>query len=85
MPRDDEDKFGGVDKIDAEPESIARAIMSRVSPLPRTKVGKPVIDKGNKAIAKQVLKEQEEETKALKREKEKANAQARQRRLRGGL
>ncbi|MXY52530.1 MAG: hypothetical protein F4Y86_08405 [Gammaproteobacteria bacterium] len=76
MPRkNDQDTFGGQKKIDAEPESIAHAIMSRVkNPLPKTKDGKPIIDKGNKATERQVLKEQEDETKALEREKEKAKA-----------
>ncbi len=70
MPkRNKQETFGGEEKIDAPPESIAHAIMSRVSPLPRTKDGKPVIDKGNKAIEQQVLKEQEEEKKAIEREK----------------
>ena len=69
--------FGGVRKIDAEPESIAHAIMSRVSPITRMKDGKPIIDKGNKATEMQVLKEQEEERKALEREKSKAKVKPR--------
>ena len=74
----DKDRFGGQEKIDAEPESIAHAIMSRVkNPLPRTKDGKPIIDKGSKALERQVLKEQEEELKALKREKEKSKVRPR--------
>ena len=50
--RSERDTFGGVDKIDAEPETIAQAILgrtkTRVSVPQYDKDGKPVLDTGTR-------------------------------------
>ena len=68
------DTFGGVEKIDAEPETIAQSIFARTKKqvnVPVLKDGKPVIDTGDKETERQVLMEQEEQKKVLEREKAK--------------
>lgn len=59
--RNKKDKFGGVEKIDAEPETIAARIMQKVE-VPVTRDGEQVItDKGSKKRLRKVLREQEKE------------------------
>ena len=77
------DTFGEVKKIDAPPETITQAILSRVGKkakvdsLTRTNDGKPLIDTGSKEVEMQVLREQEEELERIKREKVKAKVKPR--------
>lgn len=63
------DRFGGVEKIDAEPKTIAARIMQNVE-VPVMKDGEQIItDKGSKTRLRRAPKEREKESKELEEEK----------------
>ena len=67
--RNKKDRFGGVEKIDAEPETIAARIMQKVE-VPVMKDGEQVItDKGSKKKLRKALREQEKEEQKEQEEK----------------
>lgn len=71
MPRKTKKRFAGVEKIDAEPETIAARIMQKVD-IPVMRDGEQVITKkGSKKKVRKLLKQQEQEEQEKKKEEEK--------------